>query len=519
MAFGDKKVSNLVAVGRVDNASAWIWFRAERPGRYALEIKGPGGVVQGRVEVEIPAGNQTDNTTTVMYPSGRTDAPLAPLTRYDVRVTATDGTVMVGSAAFETAPATHADTPALFNVGIVSCHQPFNSDGEVSPRNMRLLDALPAVFRQHDIKFLLGAGDQIYADSPGEFSLMNPHYVRSHWPQRGDMSTWSLEQIRAAYQERYRICWNQIPWLKLMNSSAGYGILDDHEVFDDWGSSARLETAAHRKIIEGARLAYMDYQGSRQLPWSATAASAPETLDYEFNYGTVATFTFDLRSERRVGPPAQVVSRAQISRFRDFLARNAAAHVILVVTTVPLVHLPEWLTGAGQTLFGTDVDFPDHWSAPQNRADRDEIMAVIEAHLNVHANPASVGRKQRLIVVGGDVHVGCAFVLRFAGAGGGRPLFYELSTSAVSNRLKKFDADISILGPQMFGLTSRIASGRVDVQLLPGNRANEGRNPIGGLNAGLIEFKRNGDETNVRLKLLGYGEDLRVREEFVSGWL
>jgi alkaline phosphatase D len=501
---------NLVAVGSVDFRSARLWFRAPVVGGYVVEVLGPNTKLLGRVEVDIAAGNATDNTATVVYPDDADGAPdLLPLHRYTFRVSSTDGTQFVGEGAFETAPANAAQTPSIFTAAVVSCHQPFNSDGLVSPDSMRLLDQIEGIFRKVDAKFLLTVGDQIYADAPGRFSLLNAHYVK-RWG-RGTIDTWTQQQIREAYQERHRICWNQPSWLKLLSARPNYAILDDHEVFDDWGTKPEHAKQPWKKIIAGARQAYLDYQGSRHLAWTG-AGAAPAALDYGFTYGTVATFVFDLRSERRAGPEARVISAAQLARFKKFLAANRQAHVILVVTSVPLVHIPEWLTEAGETLFGTDVDFPDHWSAKANQKDRTAVLKAIQAHLGEVP-------KQRMIVLGGDVHVGCAFTVRFVG--GKKPLFYELTTSAITNRIMKpLEADASLFGPQLFGVTPTMAKGLAKVSLLPNAQGAPARNPIGGLNAALIEFRRkSADETNVRLKLVGYGPDHVAKDEFVSGWL
>jgi alkaline phosphatase D len=513
MAFGDNQRLNFVSVGSVDHRSARLWFRAERPGPYRVEVTGPGGTPHGNVVVEVVGDNVRDNTATLVYPDvlGAAAAPLAPLTRYGFRVKAVDGTVAVGEGRFETAPGSAAQTPQKFSIGVVSCHQPFNEAGEVSEDNMRLLSQIQPIYEAHDIKFLIAGGDQMYADTPGSTSLLSPHYISKRWPGRGDIGSWTPEQIRSAYQERYRICWDQVPWLKLLNSWPNYAICDDHEVFDDWGSEPAHQNSAFQKVIGGARLAYMDYQGSRQLAWSGNGAGpAPAACDYTFNYGTVAAYVFDLRSERRPPPQGQVISEAQLERFKAFLSRSGDAQVLLLVTSVPLIHLPEWVTAAGQWIFGTKVDFPDHWSAPQNRPQRDLILTALRDHLGAHP-------KQRCIVLGGDVHVGAAFELHFVG--GKKPYFFELTTSALTNRQKQFDADISTLGPTAFGLNPRMANGSVDVRLLRAASGSPGRNPLGGLNAGIVQFQRNGDVTNVRLKLLGYGPDRVAREEFVSGWL
>jgi alkaline phosphatase D len=506
MAFGDESVENIVAVGIVDHRSARIWFRAERPGSYVLEVSGPGGALHGRTTAQISNGNATDNTTTVLYPGPGRD--LAPLTRYDVKIASEDGLVFVGEAQFETAPATPNDVPATFSIGVFSCHQPFSSEGDLSASSMRLLGQLPQYFQDNTVKFVLPVGDQIYADEPGPFSLMSPLYGQQRWGK--PLAQLSPQEMRAAFQERYRIFWNQRPWLKLLSSYPSYAILDDHEVFDDWGSIAAHADEPYRTIIQAGRLAYLDYQGSRQLPWGDGAA-APAALDYSFTYGTVATYVFDLRSERRLLPEPRVISDEQLARFEQFLAANRDAHVILAVTSVPLVHIPEWVTALGEELVGTGVDFPDHWSAPRNRANRDQVLTVIHDHLS---RPET--RRQRFVVVGGDVHVGCAFTLRFVG--GAKPLMYELTTSSVSNRIQGWHADASMLGPESFAITRRMANDKLDVALLPPAQGRGQRNPTAELNAGIIECRRDGEQTNIRLKLLGPGNG-GPSVDFESAWL
>ncbi len=511
MAFGDSQVRNFVAVGSVGPRGVRVWARAERAGRFVLTVR-RGLDAVAAVGFEIAAGNPRDNTIAVQFPEEFPGTPpLLPSTRYSFKVESAEGDLFVGAGDFETAPADAASTPARFSIGVLSCHQPFSSEGTVSPRNMRLLQALPAMYKRYDIKLLIAAGDQIYADAPDEFSLTAPFYVQSRWPGRGPIHTWSLQQVREAYQERYRICWNQDPWQKLLHGFPNYAILDDHEVFDDWGVKPEHEREPYRTVIEGARLAYLDYQGSRQLPWT-DASTAPPALDYRFAYGSVAGFVFDLRSERRAGPPSQVISAAQLARFESFLADSRAAEVVLVVTSVPLVHIPEWLTSAGQFLFGSNVDFPDHWSAAANREQRKAVLHVIDAHLQRLET-----RQQKLIILGGDVHVGAAFAMTTVGPN--PRVFYQLTTSAVTNRVKDFEADAGVIGPQFFEQDKKTADGLLNVRLLGAARDSPARNPIGGLNAGVIEMQRNGPQTNVRLKLLGYGDDLEVKEEYQSAWL
>ena len=67
---------------------------------------------------------------------------------------------------------------------------------------------------------------------------------------------------------------------------------------------------------------------------------------------------------------------------------------------------------------------------------------------------------------------------------------------------------------------SSFLDGRLIRLLLKPAKGAPARNPIGGLNAGIIEFHRkDANETNVKLKLIGYDDQHEVQEQFASGLL
>jgi len=353
---------------------------------------------------------------------------------------------------------------------------------------------------------VLKVGDQIYGDEPGPFSLLNPAYAQGLGPG-GDIAGWPEQSIRAAYQSRYRIFWQPIPWRKLMASYASYPILDDHEVFDDWGSLAPAEEERRSGVARGARLAYMDYQGSRLEPWDGSTPRA--AFDYQFRHGTVAGFTFDLRSERSRAR-SRVVSDAQLARFQSFLDASTRAEVLLIVTSVPFVHIPEWVARRGAQ-FLPDVDFDDHWSAAHNLADRGRVIAALRRHLDRPETNA-----QKVVLVGGDVHIGAAFALRLVGSG--RPIF-QLTSSAVTNPVSDgLNRALGALGPSLFDTFSRTSDNTLEIKLLGAAANRPASNPFTGMNAGIVQFQRLGGRTSVRFKLLG-ADGGGVREVFESALL
>jgi len=509
--FGSMKVRNMVAVGRTTANTVRLWMRSEKPGDHDLEVtpeSGPGRMNSARVT--IPADNQTDNTLAFDYPGDlpRQD-PLRPLQGYQFRILRTADREVVGRGRFETAPADQSQTPERFSLAVMSCHQPFNSDGELSERSMRMLRLAPGVLEENRVKFILLCGDQIYSDVPENFSLLNPHYFSTKVQEgRNHILECSPEEVRRAYQDRYRIFWNMDEWQHLLAHYPCYPILDDHEIRDDWGSNPAHSGPGYRNFFQGAIGAYHDYQGSLTLP----PAGMPRSFHYSFHYGSTAVFVMDIRSQRKAGRRNQLYDQAQYRDFEAFLQENEDKRVLLIVTSVPMVHLPSWLTDAGAALVGDQIDFPDHWSYKKNLPARDRILGLVHVHQKAHPD-------QRVVIISGDVHIGCVFAIQWKGTGG--PRLYQFTSSAVSNRLKKLEAYFSQIPPQLVTSLSLKGGPEAEVSLLGSVHESRAENPFGGLNLGLIEIADAGGHSTVNLKLMGYPpvEQWKAVAMFESGRL
>ena len=352
----------MVGVGMTKARSVRLWMRAEHPGDHEIEIL-PLENANDRITVAttIPLDNKTDNTHSVLYPDDFPGKPpLRALTGYAYRVTNRNDRMLVGEGRFETAPE-HADqTPEEFSIAVMSCHQPFDTNGALSERNMRMLRVVPRVLEEHKVKFILLCGDQIYSDVPENFSLLNPHYACTKIvPGKNNILEWSQEEVRKAYQQRYRIFWSMEEIKYFYANYPCYPILDDHEIMDDWGSRKDHSTDKFRNLFFGAWQAYVDYQGSVIYE---NRDESPHSLHYDFTYGNVGVFVMDVRSERVAGTSNQLYGDEQFNDFEEFLDQNREKRVLLIVISVPLIHLPSWIVDLGASLFGNDVDFPDHWS-------------------------------------------------------------------------------------------------------------------------------------------------------------
>ncbi len=502
--FGVKEVKRMVGVGKVSSTSARIWMRSHRPGKHTIQMW-PSGYPQKMqtAQFSIPdRGN--DNTYSILFPEEFQGlASLQPLKRYRYRLLSRPDNTLIGEGRFETAPEKPIDTPERFSIAVMSCHQPFDeTSGKLSEPSMRMLKLTRTALAKHNVKFIILCGDQIYSDHPKRRSLLDQHYTSSKLPY-GDQHiiNWPAKTVRKAYQLRYR----QFFWMKeVMNFYANYPcypILDDHEILDDWGSK-RIHTEPkdgvnYTKFRTGVLQAYIDYQASRVIP---TTNTIPNSFQYSFEYGNVGVFVMDLRTQRSVAP-RRLYGPEQLTALRKYLTKNRDKHVILIVTSVPVVHLPDWLTDAGASVLGSQVDFPDHWSYGPNRPARNRFLRLIYNHHKAHP-------EQRLVLVSGDVHIGCVFAIQWQGRG--RPTLYQYTSSAISNKIKQYKVQASVFGPRLFSFSPSLKIGKkapkATVKLLRAKRGSLKNNPFGGLNLGIIEVEKRKAKSQVTLKLIGYRE-------------
>lgn len=516
-AFDQSPLEAAVAPGATGARDVRIWGRSPGAGRHELSI-----VEQGReravatVAFEVPSASASDGTWAVQYPGdfARSEA-LEPATAYRFSVRHGASGLELGAGRFETAPAGAADTAPRFAIAVMSCHLPFDHYGALSARACRLLELLPDALEQRGVKRVLMLGDQMYGDYPPRCSLFNAEYfARVAPPGRSSLLECSREEVRRLYQQRHRIFWKHPAFTELMARFPCHLILDDHEVIDNFGTAPEHAQPPWENVRQGALDAFYDYQAARALPLEH--GRRPDAFYQSFEYGSVAAFLMDLRSERRAGEDRiEVCSERQWRALEEFFARHRDKHVLFLGLSVPLLHVPDWLATAGTLVTDSDGDVADRWTNPKLCESRDRLLHAIHEHQR--QNP-----EQRLVLLGGDVHVGA--VSRFAWSDEARDT-YQLIASAVSNREGFLVRNLVELIPSIGAVVGHDGHADFEGELLqPGaERGGDGPcNPYGKLNVGLIEVERqSARESTVRLTLLGCDDDgpARVKMIFDSGRL
>src|SRR5690606_11294859 len=122
---------------------------------------------------------------------------------------------------------------------------------------------------------------------------------------------------------------------------------------------------------------------------------------FEFDYGPVAGFVMDLRSHKRnSGGQIQIYDSRQYHQLEAFLERNRQTPAVVLGLSVPLVHIPDWMVDAAALMLGDASDAADRWSYAKAHGARDQLFELLRAH------QAKAARNQKLVLAGGDVHVG-----------------------------------------------------------------------------------------------------------------
>lgn len=489
-SFQNEPLRDAVAIGSVTAHTARLWMRSEKPGRLRVSWQGESGE-SGEAALEIAQENERDNTGTVQLPAaGR----LRPLTRYFYRVVHESGHAL-GEGSFITAPDCAAATPEKFSIAFMSCHQPFDENGEILPEAQEMMRATQKCLREENVRFILMIGDQMYVDYPDALSLVNPKYFRAKAPpDRKRLQDCSAAEIRRLYQERYRHFWN-LPEMKAIQAEYPvYMIWDDHDIIDNWGSDPAHQEDPWASVGEGARRAAHDYQASRVMDWNPQRA-----FDYPIVYGNQAIYVMDLRGERRVGPNGRLFSDEQEARLSAFLEENSDKPFVHIVLSVPIIHLPRFLSQIIARLTPNGEDFSDRWSSWTHVRDRDRFLKLIHAHQQRHP-------KQRVVFLSGDIHIGCVHELRWQDDSPHR--LYQVVSSGYTHKtspLVAFGSKALIRLTRHIETRDRSRIGRVRFFKGSGRDSRSG-NPLGGLNFALIEVSsaEGGASAEVRFRLYGH---------------
>ena len=417
---------------------------------------------------------------------------LKPSTRYWLHLCDQHNAILA-KGSFGTA-ASAAQPPEKFTLALMSCHQPFEKNGDVRPSSQQMLTAMHTVLEQHDVDQVILGGDQMYSDMPAGMSLFDDDYFQTVAPEgKSNLLQCSAQQIRQLFHQRYRHFWNVPGWKKLLANYACYPAIDDHDIIDNWGSAIEHTQPQWQNFRQGAFQAFVDYQGSlihhpSQVP--------PPCFDFASEFGRIGTYFLDLRSNRQVGTAPRIVSSQQLEDLKQYLASSGDKDVLFLVLSVPLVHLPKPLTRMAARVTPEGEDFSDRWSTRGHRHDRDLIASMLHQHQAQYP-------KQKMVLLSGDIHIGCVHSISWEDQ---PPNLYQFISSGITHDTGKL---IQLLSSWIIRTkrTLHVETGpQAKVKLLPGIGNNKS-NPCGDMNLGIVEITRNKNTGAPQLQFMLYSNE------------
>lgn len=474
----------MLAIGAVTPTTARIWARAAAPGHYELRWQAEDDAsVTGRQTIALDAPER-DGTGSVAIREG-----LEPNRRYQVALH--DGDRKLAAGRFMTAALPDAP-PDRYAFALMSCHEPFDADGNLLEAAQACLEAAHQALGNHDVRHIVLGGDQLYSDMPESLSLFNDrHFERVAPPGRASILECSEPEVRRLFQERYRHFWNVPGWRRLLSEFPSYPILDDHEIVDNWGSADAHGSPEWQNFRNGAFKAYCDYQHALV---AEPVSTLPDYFDYTVEFGETASYVMDLRSNRRVGEDARVVAPAQLDGLQAFLQRHQDKQVLFVVLSVPLIHLSRRLSNVLARVTPDGEDFSDRWSSRGHARSRDALIECLRAQQQAIPD-------QRIVLLSGDIHIGCLHQIRWRDR---TPNLYQLVSSGVTHdagTLTQVLSSLIIRANREITMTNGTSATFLPVRGERGAR----HNPCGRLNFAIIEMERARPGARAQLRMMLYG--------------
>lgn len=321
-----------------------------------------------------------------------------------------------------------------------SCNEPFTTKDRrgILARDLSLWLRMDARAKGEDSRgqlptrpqFVLGVGDQIYldpdADADGTERLSFFTGKRSNTfliqNDKEDLLYKALDVV-------YRYNFSLPPLASALSKLPSYMMWDDHEIRDGWGSQGdELTDPAMVAYFPIARRAFIAHQllrsyapGEIDKDKYKALVDGRETLHSPFSHGErTHLLMLDARSERARGDIFEETARQHVL---GWLARGKKEQGDLYVLAVgtPLFPSRNFTSALGT---GIEDDLKDSWDSPTNEGSRKKLLTLLASHFEAN-------KKDRLLIISGDVHYSSLYFLSL----NGRVVGQEVVTSGIAHSL------------------------------------------------------------------------------------
>jgi phosphodiesterase/alkaline phosphatase D-like protein len=396
--FPDGELDGAVELGAIDERSVRVWVRFAGHSDVTARLETR---EQAAVTSVIPLSESRDWTAgaAVSLPESAPNAPF---------------TLTVGSIQRNGRFAPMVGEPSALTFGFGSCNMPFalTDDGRIVVReaDAAIYPAMRADLERAGARLLVLAGDQIYAD---EFA---PVSVRETPNDDGG------DSALMRYRRNYLGYFNQTGFRQLRESFPTLCIWDDHDIYDNWGSTAE-KTPQDFRLFAAASDAYATYQHPRN---PSGERSGPPFF-WSQQWGDIAIIALDLRGARDYDS-GTMIGAEQWAWLQSWLSGEAAQQTstLFVVSSVPVAHTARWFTRTFDFMpkrFAEPIR--DRWNSSGFIDSRNELLDALFSW--------QVAQPERqVIILSGDVHCASAFTLRLRDSPG---VVRQVTSSAMTTPL------------------------------------------------------------------------------------
>ena len=295
---------------------------------------------------------------------------------------------------------------------LISCHRPTFDYRKDIKTVAAPWQHLGNKMREHDCRFLIQAGDQVYSD--------HKKFNAWKWSLKED----SREKRLWYYRQIYLKSWHFREVQEVMSAFPQYMIWDDHEITNGWGSEKKHSERKYQRIFEIARQAYIEFQHCHNPDPLRKGA-----FYYTFNYGPAAFLCMDLRGHRAISryDPRSREGKYPLAgeeQWNDIKALfNSVtvreSQILFVITSVPVCHLCRKYVSLG--IFKNDIC--DQWSTRHNKNERRILLDLLYSW--------SGEKKKPVVILGGDVHVGTIAKITKKETG---KIIHQVTSSPITNK-------------------------------------------------------------------------------------
>jgi phosphodiesterase/alkaline phosphatase D-like protein len=261
-------------------------------------------------------------------------------------------------------------------------------------------------------QFMLLAGDQIYSDE------LKPISVRRALSSFGPDGPPDAELLDR-YRRTYRGFFNQTGIRALRETFPTLCIWDDHDIFDNWGSTAEKSPTDHHLFAAACR-AYSEYQHAR----NPDGDNDTPPFYWIQRWGDIAIVALDLRGARdyESGTMAGV---EQWEWLHDWLTSQEASNIatMFVMSSVPVTHTARWFARSFDYVpkrFAESIR--DRWCSTGFIDSRNRLLDALFAW-------EAAGQHRQAFFLSGDVHSASAFTIRERNGPG---VIHQITSSAMT---------------------------------------------------------------------------------------